>query len=224
MQHCVQLGAHLTLSYVFTSPGQCYHRCGEAPIATLGLSRNQCTRRCACLPAAPHAHAQRYQASSLSASTPLLLRTLPAAGTPHPAAAATAAAAMAATEQQQPQDAGTPLAAFLTELLGARREGPLPEEAGAAFTLGAQRVLELKAAHRALCESTDTAREAAAEAKVALDQSSLQLQNLLYEKGHYEKEVSSCRGWRSAYSDEQVRLGGCVAWWSCFKPVGTFCS
>lgn len=38
-----------------------------------------------------------------------------------------------------------------------------------------------------------------------LDQSSLVLQNLLYERQHYEKEIASCRTWRSAYSDEQAR-------------------
>lgn len=104
-------------------------------------------------------------------------------------------------------DAGAPLAELLAELLAARREGPLPDGADAAFTAGAQRVLELKAAHRALCEATDGVRQEAGEAKAALDAASLQLQNLVYERGHYEAEIGSCRAWRSAYSEEQVR--GC---------------
>ena len=115
-------------------------------------------------------------------------------------------------------EADAPLAVgdFFTQLVQARRDGDLPADIQGVFAAGAVRILELKAAHRQLCESTDELREAAAEAKSQLDQSSLQLQNLLYERQHYEKEIASCRGWQSAYSDEQVRAlaadgGGAVA-------------
>lgn len=102
--------------------------------------------------------------------------------------------------------ADAPLAAFFTDLLAAKRAGELgPDAAQQLAASGAARILELKAVHRRLCEATDALREAAGEAKTTLDQSSLQLQNLLYEKGHYEKEIATCRGWQSAYSDEQVR-------------------
>jgi hypothetical protein len=104
-------------------------------------------------------------------------------------------------------EADAPLAVgeFFTQLLQARRDGALPADVQGVFSAGAVRILELKAAHRQLCESTDALREAAGEAKSQLDQSSLQLQNLLYERQHYEKEIASCRGWQSAYRDEQVR-------------------
>ena len=109
-------------------------------------------------------------------------------------------------------EADAPLAVgdFFTQLLQARRDGALPADVQGVFSAGAVRILGLKAAHRQLCENTDALREAAGEAKSQLDQSSLQLQNLLYERQHYEKEISSCRGWQSAYRDEQVRWAAAV--------------
>jgi len=71
---------------------------------------------------------------------------------------------------------------------------------------GAVKILKLKAIHRAMCDSTESLREATADAKTQLDQSSLQLQSLLYEKHHYEKEIQSCTSFRSAYSDQQLEL------------------
>ena len=73
-------------------------------------------------------------------------------------------------------EAGAPLAAHFTALRDARRGGGLPADPQPAFAAGAARILELKAAHRRLCEATDALREAAAEAKTQLDTSSLQLQ------------------------------------------------
>ncbi|EFN59280.1 hypothetical protein CHLNCDRAFT_137610 [Chlorella variabilis] len=95
---------------------------------------------------------------------------------------------------------------FFDALVRARRDEALPDDPQQVFSSGACKLLELKAAHRRLCENTDALREAASEAKSQLDDSSLQLQNLLYERQHYEKEIGSCRGWRSAYSDEQIAL------------------
>lgn len=73
-------------------------------------------------------------------------------------------------------EAGAPLATHMGALLEARRDSSLPADPEPAFAAGAARVLELKAAHRRLCDATDTLREAAAEAKTQLDTSSLQLQ------------------------------------------------
>lgn len=71
---------------------------------------------------------------------------------------------------------------------------------------GAVKILKLKAIHRAMCDSTESLREATGDAKTQLDQSSLQLQSLLYEKHHYEKEIQSCTSFRSAYSEHQLEL------------------
>ncbi|KAG7671757.1 hypothetical protein Ndes2526B_g07343 [Nannochloris sp. 'desiccata'] len=71
---------------------------------------------------------------------------------------------------------------------------------------GAVKILKLKAIHRAMCESTESLREATVDAKNQLDQSSLQLQSLLYEKQHYEKEIQSCTSFASAHSEQQLEL------------------
>lgn len=94
---------------------------------------------------------------------------------------------------------------FLGQLLAAKQAGSLPE-GGQWQAAGAALILGLKREHRQLCEGTEVLREAATEAKGQLDQSSLQLQNLLYEQSHYQKEIGSCRAWQSAYSDEQIAL------------------
>lgn len=89
---------------------------------------------------------------------------------------------------------------FFTQLLQAKRDGALPADGLAAvFEAGALHVLSLKQAHRELCEASEALREATSEAKTQLDQSSLQLQNLLYEQQHYEKEIAGCRAFQSAY-------------------------
>lgn len=118
------------------------------------------------------------------------------------------------------------LGEFLGQLLEAKQTGGLPDggDGGGAPTwqgAGGALILALKAEHRRLCEATDSRREAAAEAKAALDQASLQLQNLIYERQHYEKEIASCRGWRSAFSDEQVgRLEAEDCWCNSVRPYG----
>eukprot|EP00887_Chlorella_sp_A99_P005185 scaffold1.g5185.t1 len=71
---------------------------------------------------------------------------------------------------------------------------------------GAVRILELRRAHRELCERTEEERQKTSDAKTQLDQSSLQLQNLLYEKQRYEKEIASCRAFKSAYTKQQLEL------------------
>jgi hypothetical protein len=103
-----------------------------------------------------------------------------------------------AVEESAPLAMGS----FFDALLQARRDGHLLGQQ--AFSSGGCRLLELKASHRRLCESTDELRLAASSECRALDQSSLQLQNLYFERQHYEKEIATCRGWASAFSDEQV--------------------
>jgi len=75
-------------------------------------------------------------------------------------------------------------------------------------TLGSIKILELKEIHRMLCEDTEALGEGTVEAKIHLDQSSLQLQNLLYEKHHYEKEIEACTSFRSAFPEEKLELSG----------------
>jgi len=59
----------------------------------------------------------------------------------------------------------------------------------------------LKSLHRASNTATRLAKEKTAEARQEMDQSHLNLQNLLYEKRHLEREIEKCRQFASIYQD-----------------------
>ena len=67
-------------------------------------------------------------------------------------------------------------------------------------------ILDLKARNRELYMSLEARRVQTAEAKAALEKTHLQLQNLLYEKAHYAKEIKNCREFKSAFRDDEVAL------------------
>ncbi len=111
-------------------------------------------------------------------------------------------------------DAPRSVGSFFHHLLQLKQEGSLDNLPGF-VEAGALQILSLKQVHRELCEATEGLRDATSEAKTQLDQSSLQLQNLLYEQQHYEKEIESCRAYQSAYP------GGTAihaASWACSWP------
>ena len=66
--------------------------------------------------------------------------------------------------------------------------------------------LELKALNRDVLEGVEGVREQTASAKKELDEKRLQLQNVLYEKTHIQKEIKTCQDFRSKYSDEEIGL------------------
>lgn len=57
-------------------------------------------------------------------------------------------------------------------------------------------ILELRALLREKCEETESLREKTAVARTTLDESSLKLKNLAYEKDHYSKETQTCLSFR----------------------------
>jgi len=59
----------------------------------------------------------------------------------------------------------------------------------------------LKSLNRASNTATRVAKEKTAEARQEMDQSHLNLQNLLYEKRHLEREIEKCRQFASIYQD-----------------------
>ena len=74
------------------------------------------------------------------------------------------------------------------------------------YSAGIVQILNLKRHHRALCEVVEGLREETAGVKSELDTSSLHLQNLLYEKQHYQREIQACRSYRSRYTPEELEL------------------
>lgn len=75
-----------------------------------------------------------------------------------------------------------------------------------ASTQGLLAILELKQRNRELYEELESARTRTAGAKAVLETTLLQLENLEYEKAHYQKEIRTCREFTSEYSDAQIGL------------------
>lgn len=80
--------------------------------------------------------------------------------------------------------------------------GALPD----AVTRGLLALLQLKEDGRAQALEAEAHREETAQFRARLEQAHLQLQNLLYEKEYYDKEIHACASFRSAFADEQIGL------------------
>jgi hypothetical protein len=68
-----------------------------------------------------------------------------------------------------------------------------PEDTAAIHTHAMALVARLKALNRAANTATRVCKDKTAAARLEMDQSHLQLQNLLYEKRHLEREIDKCR-------------------------------
>ncbi|KFM25311.1 THO complex subunit 5-like protein [Auxenochlorella protothecoides] len=101
------------------------------------------------------------------------------------------------------------LASLFEELIslktGSQLLGDQPDYAPA-LRAASEQILRLRALLRERCEHTESLRQDTAAAKVKLDESSLELKNLAYEKEHYTKETNACRAFKSAYADEALEL------------------
>ncbi|GAX73452.1 hypothetical protein CEUSTIGMA_g904.t1 [Chlamydomonas eustigma] len=75
-------------------------------------------------------------------------------------------------------------------------------------------ILRLKAANKSLAHATEELKEETSKSKGSLEAADLHLQNLLYEKQYYEKEINACRSFQSAFSDAQIALLPESEFWS----------
>jgi THO complex subunit 5 len=82
-----------------------------------------------------------------------------------------------------------------------------PEDTAALHTHAMALVARLKALNRAANTATRVCKDKTAAARLEMDQSHLQLQNLLYEKRHLEREIDKCRQF------------ACVATFCCFVSM-----
>lgn len=87
------------------------------------------------------------------------------------------------------------------KVLQAASEGVPAKSAGREGSLA---VISLKRLNRELFEDVEAKRQRTTDAKQLMEKTNLQLENLLYEKNHYEKEIHSCRSFVSAIREEQV--------------------
>ena len=66
--------------------------------------------------------------------------------------------------------------------------------------------LKIRAVNRDVLNDLEKTRERTSAHKTELDEARLQLQNVLYEKLHIQKEIRACEDFTSAYSDEEIGL------------------
>lgn len=65
---------------------------------------------------------------------------------------------------------------------------------------GTRLILEVKNLLRSTFNSLEELREGTADAKIRLDHANLQLQNHLYERNYYAKEIKTCHSFKYAQS------------------------
>lgn len=88
-------------------------------------------------------------------------------------------------------------------IAGTKRKSP---DTAQLATQGLLQLLGIKEANKRLCARLEAAKEQTAAAKVAVEASDSTLQNLLYERGYYEKEIRESRSFVSKVPDLEVAL------------------
>lgn len=94
-----------------------------------------------------------------------------------------------------------------TKIIGQKRAHP-DDGTGVrqAASEGLLCLLAVKDANKRQCFQVEEMKEETTRSKIALEKADLTLQNLLYEKQYYEKEILSCRNFQSKVKDETVAL------------------
>lgn len=91
-------------------------------------------------------------------------------------------------------------------IVGAKRASGNQGELRKLASDGLLQILKLKDENKRLCFQVEESKEETARSRQALEQSDLVLQNLLYEKQYYVKEIMACRAFQSKVKDEAVAL------------------
>ncbi len=78
------------------------------------------------------------------------------------------------------------------EILKIQKEGGGAENFKPVLKKAALELVRLKLAAKAQVDAIEQQKTATAESKAHLDESNLRLQNLLYEKNYYSKEIATC--------------------------------
>ena len=79
-------------------------------------------------------------------------------------------------------------------------------------------LLRCRRENKALAHHTEDTKEETAKGRQALESADLTLQNLLYEKSYYEKEINACRSFASAFSDDQIGMQPEAEFWAHADP------
>eukprot|EP00884_Botryococcus_braunii_P005394 jgi/Botrbrau1/14856/Bobra.0326s0007.1 len=92
------------------------------------------------------------------------------------------------------------------DLLTRKKQNEKDDEFSADVLAGNLDILRLKGLLRTGFDELENLREGLSNIRAGIDLTSLQLQNQLYEKNYYEKEIEACYKFKSKFSDEQISL------------------
>lgn len=75
-------------------------------------------------------------------------------------------------------------------------------------------LLRCRAANKEAAHHVEALKEETGQGRHSLESADLVLQNLLYEKRYYEKEIAACRGYASAFPDSRIALQPETEFWA----------
>ena len=90
------------------------------------------------------------------------------------------------------EEACTDIQEKLKRILKTKQDGGGAEELKPLLRDAALELVRLKMAAHAKVDEYEQQKEATAKSKALADESNLRLQNLLYEKNYYNKEIAAC--------------------------------
>ncbi|XP_054818016.1 THO complex subunit 5B [Prosopis cineraria] len=93
---------------------------------------------------------------------------------------------------------------IVAEVLSVKKEGKPKSHLRELVTQMFLNFITLRQANRSILLEEDRVRMETEHAKAPIDFSSLQLQNLMYEKSHYVKAIKTCKDFKSRYSDIEL--------------------
>ncbi|MCO5580345.1 hypothetical protein L7F22_034211 [Adiantum nelumboides] len=101
-------------------------------------------------------------------------------------------------------DTRTSIEEILAKVLFIKKEGRNRAELRELFTQASVAFLNLRQINRVILQDEDRVKQETEAAKLPVDYTTLQLNNLLYEKNHYLKAISACKDFKSRYPDIEL--------------------
>lgn len=92
----------------------------------------------------------------------------------------------------------------LAKILFIKKEGRNRAELRELFTQASVAFLNLRQINRVILQDEDRVKQETEAAKLPVDYTTLQLNNLLYQKNHYLKAISACKDFKSKYPDIEL--------------------
>lgn len=101
-------------------------------------------------------------------------------------------------------DTRTGVEEILAKMLFIKKEGKNRVELRELITQASVAFLSLRQINRIILQEEDRTKQETEAAKLPVDHTTLQLNNLLYEKNHYLKAINACKDFKSKYPDIEL--------------------